>query len=132
MLNVIVGAKPEEIVKASSTYSDPNFIVADPNAELNNRLKKLINQHDFMIFIKGTPSAPRCGFTSTLLRKLSELKIEYDFFDILSDNDVRQGLKEYSKWPTYPQIYIKGELLGGLDIFTEMVESGQLTEILQN
>lgn len=132
VLNVIVGAKADEIVAASEKYSDPNFTVTDPKIELNKRLQKLINQHPFMIFIKGTPTAPRCGFTSTLLRKLADLKIQYDYFDILSDNDVRQGLKEYSQWPTYPQVYIKGELLGGLDIFTEMAENGQLSEILQN
>lgn len=132
VLNVIVGAKPEEIVAASSKYSDPNFKFVDPKEELNSRLKELVNRHEFMIFIKGTPSAPRCGFTSTLLRKLADLKIEYDYFDIFSDDQVRQGLKELSQWPTYPQIYIKGELLGGLDIFSELVENGQLSEILQN
>lgn len=129
IINTIPGVKLEKILEACQTYSDPNFVVSTTEANLEDRLKELINKHKFMIFIKGTPTAPRCGFTSTLLRKLSELKIEYDYFDILSDPEVRQGLKEFSQWPTYPQIYYNGDLLGGLDIFMEMVESGQIDEL---
>lgn len=94
------------------------------------RLLKLINRHSFMIFIKGTPSTPRCGFTRQLLAILAEQEIDYDYFDILQDEEVRQALKEYSNWPTYPQIYFKGELVGGLDILKDMVESGQLKELV--
>lgn len=123
------GAKVEELgttlAKLKSTL--PTLIQAEP---LNERLKKLINQHPFMIFIKGSPKMPRCGFTQELLELLDEEKIEYDYFDILQNDEVRQGLKVYSNWPTYPQIYVKGELIGGLDIFQELVETKQINSIL--
>lgn len=125
----IIGAQPEDIIETCTILSDPNFKVPE-EISLNDRLKSLTNRHKLMIFIKGTPTAPKCGFTSTLLRHLANLHVEYDYFDILSDNDVRQGLKEYSNWPTYPQVYVNGELIGGLDIFTELMENGQLDEIL--
>lgn len=83
-----------------------------------------------MVFIKGTPAQPRCGFTAKLLAILDEMDVEYGYFDILRDEQVRQGLKELSKWPTYPQVYVKGELVGGLDIIEELKESGQLESIL--
>ncbi|OQR85610.1 glutaredoxin [Achlya hypogyna] len=79
-----------------------------------------------MIFIKGTPSAPKCGFSRQLVETLNEHKFTYEHFDILSDDKVRQGLKKYSNWPTYPQVYIKGELIGGLDIITQLKEDGEL------
>lgn len=119
------GSDPLELIEALKRAAEP---VTD--FSLEDRLKALINQHKFMVFIKGTPMTPRCGFTSTLLKHLAQLNINYDFFDILSDDEVRQGLKVYSQWPTYPQIYINGELLGGLDIFIDMMQTGQLTDIL--
>jgi Grx4 family monothiol glutaredoxin len=82
-----------------------------------------------MVFIKGTPQSPKCGFTRQLLSILEGLGTDFDYFDILSDENVRQNLKIYSNWPTYPQVYLKGELLGGLDIIKELKESGEL-EIL--
>lgn len=119
------GSDPVEIIQTLQKISQ-----SGSKAPLEERLKALINKHKFMIFIKGTPSSPRCGFTSTLLKMLQQLQIEFDSFDILSDDEVRQGLKVYSEWPTYPQIYLKGELLGGLDIFMDLHQSGQLEEIL--
>lgn len=120
--DLLVG-KTEELLAAPGTTNKGQDT-------LTARLLKLINCHPFMIFIKGTPSMPRCGFTRQLLTILSEQQIEYDYFDILQDEEVRQALKEYSSWPTYPQIYFKGELVGGLDILKEMVESGQLKELV--
>lgn len=117
------GSDPVEIIQTLQK-------VSAQGAPLEERLKALVNRHKFMIFIKGTPSAPRCGFTNTLLKMLQQLNIEFDSFDILSDDEIRQGLKVYSEWPTYPQIYLKGELLGGLDIFMDLHQSGQLQEIL--
>lgn len=100
-------------------------------SDLNTRLKSLTSRHKLMLFIKGTPQSPRCGFTRQLLEIVSQQGIEdFDYFDILQDEEVRQGLKTYSEWPTYPQIYVKGELLGGLDILKELVQSGQLAELL--
>jgi Grx4 family monothiol glutaredoxin len=76
----------------------------------------LVNRSPIMVFMKGSPEAPRCGFSRTLVSILNELNIKFDTFDILSDENVRQELKTYSNWPTYPQIYVNGNLIGGLDI----------------
>ena len=84
-----------------------------------------------MLFIKGTPDAPQCGFTSRLIDLMAKYKdITYGFFNIIQDPDVREGLKAYSKWPTYPQVYVKGELVGGIDILKELDEEGELEDVL--
>jgi len=105
---------------------------ADNGREKNHQeyLRGLINKHTFMIFIKGSPQQPRCGFTAQLIRLLNEHKIDFDYFDILADERVRQDLKAYSNWPTYPQIYLRGELIGGLDIFQDIIQSGQLQSLM--
>lgn len=103
--------------------------VIDPQEALNQKLHKLINRAPFMIFIKGVPEAAKCGFSRQLLEILAEQKIKFDSFDILSDEEVRQGLKTYSNWPTFPQMYWQGELLGGLDIFREMISSSELASM---
>nr|XP_055032624.1 glutaredoxin 3 [Misgurnus anguillicaudatus] len=97
-----------------------------PKEDLNERLKKLINAAPCMVFIKGTPQEPRCGFSRQLVQILKDHNIQFSSFDILSDEDVRQGLKTYSNWPTYPQVYVNGDLIGGLDIIKELVESGEI------
>ncbi|KAJ2798328.1 glutaredoxin [Coemansia guatemalensis] len=103
---------------------------ADFKQDLNTRLKECINRAKVMVFIKGTPAQPRCGFSRKIVGLLNENKIKYGYFDILTDEEVRQGLKEYSDWPTYPQLYIEGELVGGLDIVAEMIPSGELIEMV--
>ncbi|KAI9352312.1 glutaredoxin-3 [Zopfochytrium polystomum] len=95
-----------------------------PEEDLNTRLKRLTNQAPVMLFMKGDPEQPRCGFFSP------DNKVKFDTFDILSDEEVRAGLKAYSNWPTYPQLYAKGELLGGLDIVKEMIENGEFAETI--
>ncbi|XP_071089371.1 glutaredoxin-3-like [Haliotis cracherodii] len=94
-------------------------------------LKQLVNKAPVMLFMKGQPDAPRCGFSKTTVAILGETGVKYDTFDILSDNEVRQGLKTFSNWPTYPQLYVKGELIGGLDIIKELKESGELESTLK-
>ncbi|XP_046565593.1 glutaredoxin 3-like [Haliotis rubra] len=79
-------------------------------------LKQLVSKAPVMLFMKGHPDAPRCGFSKKTVAILGETGVKYDTFDILSDDEVRQGLKTFSNWPTYPQLYVKGELVGGLDI----------------
>ncbi|KAI8094577.1 thioredoxin-like protein [Thamnidium elegans] len=101
-----------------------------PVKDLNSRLKALVNSAPVMIFIKGTPQQPRCGFSRQLVELLAAQKVKYSSFNILADEDVRQGLKAYSDWPTYPQVYVNGELMGGLDIIKEMIESGEFHEML--
>jgi Grx4 family monothiol glutaredoxin len=98
---------------------------------LNDRLAELVKRNDVMIFMKGLPSAPQCGFSRQIIHMLDETGVPYDAFDILQDDDVRQGLKSFSNWPTFPQLYVKGELVGGLDIVQELEESGELMDVLQ-
>eukprot|EP00730_Choanoeca_flexa_P001729 TRINITY_DN10758_c0_g1_i3.p2 TRINITY_DN10758_c0_g1~~TRINITY_DN10758_c0_g1_i3.p2 ORF type:complete len:325 (+),score=109.64 TRINITY_DN10758_c0_g1_i3:44-1018(+) len=98
--------------------------------ELNAKLKALINQSKIMLFMKGTPEAPRCGFSRTMVGLLQEEGVEFGHYDILGDNEVRSGLKTYSNWPTFPQLYANGELIGGLDIAKELKEAGELASTL--
>lgn len=99
---------------------------------LNDRLAALVNSAPIMLFMKGSPDAPRCGFSRSVVEILRSEDIPFSHFDILEDDDVRQGLKTFSDWPTYPQIYQNGSLVGGLDILKEMQESGPLKEQLMN
>ncbi|KAL0398600.1 UNVERIFIED_CONTAM: Monothiol glutaredoxin-S17 [Sesamum radiatum] len=93
---------------------------------LEDRLKRLINSSAVMLFMKGTPDAPRCGFSSKVVNALKEEGLEFGSFDILTDEEVRQGLKTFSNWPTFPQLYYKGELIGGCDIVLELHNNGEL------
>ena len=96
-----------------------------------SRLKRLVNQAELMIFMKGDRSTPRCGFSRQLIDIVNETKLPYETFDILTDEEVRQGLKTFSNWPTYPQVYAKGNLIGGLDIIKELKEAGELISSLK-
>ena len=98
--------------------------------DINQRIEELINSADIILFMKGNPNMPQCGFSANVVAILNRLQKEYKTFDILSDWDIREGLKAYSNWPTYPQLYFKGKLIGGNDIITEMYESGDLQEVL--
>ena len=100
------------------------------SSSLNKKLEQLVNRHRIMLFMKGIPSSPRCGFSRQIVEILDSFNISYDAFNILEDDEVRQGLKEYSDWPTYPQLYVEGDLVGGLDIVKEMEESGDLKDLL--
>ncbi|KAJ4450944.1 hypothetical protein ANN_02379 [Periplaneta americana] len=101
-----------------------------PKEDLNTRLHKLINADPVMLFMKGTAVQPRCGFSKSMIALLDSLEAQYKTFDILNDEEIRQGLKTYSNWPTYPQLYINGELIGGLDIVKEMHANGELEALL--
>lgn len=100
---------------------DPSFL----RGPIEKVLEGLINSSPLMIFIKGTPTNPQCGFTNQLLKILTSLNLKFGHFNILEDPMVREGLKTYSNWKTYPQVYLKGELLGGLDIVKELIEEGE-------
>ncbi|CAE7851877.1 GLRX3 [Symbiodinium sp. KB8] len=93
---------------------------------LDHKLHRLTHQSDFVLFMKGSPEEPRCGFSAKAVELLNSAGFQYSTFDILSDQEVREGLKKYSNWPTYPQFYVKGKLIGGLDIMKEMAEDGDL------
>lgn len=88
----------------------------DSVSDLNTRLVKLVKAAPVMLFMKGTPAAPQCGFSRQIVAILRERSVKFGFFNILADDEVRQGLKEFADWPTYPQLWIGGELVGGLDI----------------
>lgn len=98
---------------------------------LDERLDELVRKERVMLFMKGSPDAPRCGFSQKAVQALRESGCQdFGYFDILEDQEVRQGLKEKSKWPTYPQLYVNGELLGGCDIILEMHQDGSLKDEL--
>ncbi|EGF84062.1 hypothetical protein BATDEDRAFT_36431 [Batrachochytrium dendrobatidis JAM81] len=103
---------------------------ADSNASMEKKLKVLVSSHPIMLFMKGTPSQPRCGFSRQTVELMAQVGCEYGSFDILADDAVRQALKKYSNWPTYPQIYVNGELIGGLDILKELIEQGEFQNMV--
>ncbi|KAG5634554.1 hypothetical protein H0H81_001554 [Sphagnurus paluster] len=105
----------------------PDEKTESPEA-LERRMRALMAQSKVVLFMKGSPDAPRCGFSRKLVALLAAQKVEYTHFDILTDEAVRQGLKKLNDWPTFPQLIVKGELVGGLDIVQEMVESGEFAE----
>ncbi|XP_033633045.1 glutaredoxin-3-like isoform X1 [Asterias rubens] len=119
-------APPPPASQKKTTESQNTSKEAPSKEDLNARLKKLVNSAPCMLFMKGNPDEPKCGFSRTTVGILNDKNIDYKTFDILGDNDVRQGLKTYSNWPTYPQLYLNGELVGGLDIIKEMNENGDL------
>ncbi len=120
-----------DILKELHEAGELKDMLPTKGQSLNQRLKALINKAKVMVFMKGNRQEPRCGFSRQLIEILSEMKAEYETFDILSDEDVRQGLKKYSDWPTYPQLYVNGELVGGLDIIKELKEGGELQDTLK-
>lgn len=105
----------------SNTSTSPVLLPNTGATNIEDRLKALLNRSPVMVFMKGCPETPRCGFSRTLVSILNEINVKYDTFDILSDEEVRQSLKTYSNWPTYPQIYVNGNLIGGLDIIKVLI-----------
>ena len=96
-----------------------------------NKIQDLINSNPVMVFMKGTKLMPQCGFSNNVVQILNSLGVTFDTFDVLSDFEIREGIKEYSEWPTIPQVYLKGEFLGGSDIPIEMYNSGTLKEKIE-
>ena len=94
------------------------------------RIDQAVKAADVLLFMKGTPLFPQCGFSSRAIAILDHLGVEYASIDVLQDQAIRQGIKEYSDWPTIPQLYVKGEFVGGSDIMMEMYEEGELAELM--
>lgn len=94
-------------------------------------IKSTIEQNDVVLFMKGTPVFPQCGFSSVVARVLDHLQVDFESVNVLEDDDIRQGIKEFSNWPTIPQLYVKGEFVGGCDIVKEMFETGELQSYLR-
>ena len=100
-------------------------------SNVQDEIKNEITANDVVVFMKGTPASPMCGFSGQVVQILDYLEVPYKGIDVLADADIRQGIKDYSSWPTVPQIYVKGEFVGGCDIVREMFQSGELVAHLQ-
>ena len=99
-------------------------------SDAHSRIASLVENNDVVLFMKGTALFPQCGFSSRAVAILDHLGATYETVDVLQDPEIRQGIKEYSNWPTVPQLYVKGEFVGGSDIMMEMFESGELKQLV--
>ncbi|HEY9742446.1 MAG TPA: Grx4 family monothiol glutaredoxin [Coleofasciculaceae cyanobacterium] len=99
--------------------------------ELKERLDKLVNQNKIMVFMKGNKLMPQCGFSNNVVQILNTLGVPYETIDVLDDYEIRQGIKEYSNWPTIPQVYINGEFVGGSDVLIELYQQGELQQLVE-
>lgn len=96
------------------------------------RIEEDVNANPVVLYMKGTPVFPQCGFSAQVVQVLSLLGVKFKSFDILTDDELRQGIKEFSQWPTIPQLYVKGEFIGGCDIVREMYQAGELAQLLKD
>jgi len=99
-------------------------------SDVNSRIADLVKSNDVVLFMKGTPLFPQCGFSSRAVAILDHLGATFESVDVLQDQEIRQGIKSFSDWPTIPQLYVKGEFVGGSDIMMEMFEAGELEQLL--
>ena len=102
------------------------------NEKIKEFIDREVNDNEICLFMKGTPEVPQCGFSMAVSNILKILEVKFKGINVLESNELRQGIKEYSEWPTIPQLYIKKEFVGGCDIVKEMYENGELKKILQN
>ncbi|MEL6861191.1 MAG: Grx4 family monothiol glutaredoxin [Pseudomonadota bacterium] len=100
------------------------------SGDIQSSIDNAVKGNDVLLFMKGTPTFPQCGFSSVVVQVLDYLGVEYQAVNVLDDQDVREGIKAYSNWPTIPQLYVKGEFVGGCDIIKEMFEAGELKEYM--
>ncbi|WP_341212269.1 Grx4 family monothiol glutaredoxin [uncultured Limimaricola sp.] len=106
-------------------------MTAQDTTNANARIEEIVKSNDVVLFMKGTKTMPQCGFSSRVAGVLNFMGLEFRDVNVLEDNDIRQGIKDYSDWPTIPQLYVKGEFVGGCDIITEMTLSGELDQLLE-
>ena len=102
------------------------------NDEAKKRIENHLQQNDVCLFMKGTPDIPQCGFSMAVSNVLKHLEVKFTGINVLEDSDLREGIKAFSEWPTIPQLYVKGEFVGGCDIVKEMFENGELQKVLSN
>ena len=100
--------------------------------DINQRISADIEQNKILLYMKGTPESPQCGFSAAVVQGLSQLGVEFKGVDVLSDPSLRQGIKDFADWPTIPQLYVKGDFVGGADIVREMIESGELATLFKD
>ncbi len=101
-------------------------------ADINSRISSVVGENDVVLFMKGTPLFPQCGFSSRAIAILDHCGVAYESVDVLQDMEIRQGIKTFSDWPTIPQLYVKGEFVGGSDIMMEMFEAGELKQLMDD
>ena len=101
-------------------------------SEIADRIKGVIAGDDVVLFMKGVPAAPQCGFSAAVVEVLSQLNVPFKSVNVLADGEIREGIKAFSDWPTIPQLYVKGEFIGGCDIVREMYQSGELKAMLDD
>lgn len=99
---------------------------------INDRIQDIVSKDDVVLFMKGTPVFPQCGFSSVVAGVLQHMGVNYQSYNVLEDMDLRQGIKAFSDWPTIPQLYVKGEFVGGCDIVKEMFEDGELQDMFKS
>lgn len=99
--------------------------------ELKERIDNLVNQNKILVFMKGTKLMPQCGFSNNVVQILNTLGVPYETINVLDDYEIRQGIKEYSQWPTIPQVYVNGEFVGGSDILIELYQKGELQQMVE-
>ena len=102
------------------------------DVDIDSKIEEQLGSHDILLYMKGTPDFPQCGFSGQTVAALKAVGKPFAFVNIFEDEEIRQGLKTYSNWPTFPQLYVKGELVGGSDIVVEMYHSGELKELLES
>ena len=100
--------------------------------EIKENIKKTINENNVCLFMKGSPESPQCGFSMTVANVLKHLNVKFKGINVLEDDNLRQGIKDFSDWPTIPQLYVNGEFIGGCDIIKEMFEKGELKKMLND
>ena len=135
-------ARNGQSVDARHSQNLKNFVAAQyrlawttrqvPNVDVNSKIEDQLKSHDILLYMKGTPDFPQCGFSGQTVAALNAIGKPYAFVNIFEDQEVREGLKAYSNWPTFPQLYVKGELVGGCDIVIEMYQSGELKDLLES
>ena len=101
-------------------------------SDANSRIDQIVKNNDIVLFMKGTALFPQCGFSSRAVAILDHLGVKFETVDVLQDAEIRQGIKDYSEWPTIPQLYVGGEFVGGSDIMMEMFEAGELQELVKD
>ena len=106
--------------------------MVDNNVDVSENIKNEISSSEVVLFMKGTPVFPMCGFSATVTQVLSDLGVNFSSVNVLESDEMREGIKQFSNWPTIPQLYIKEEFIGGCDIVKEMYESGELLELLNS
>ena len=108
-----------------------NYTENGTHGDTTDRIKGLIASSDIFLFMKGSPTAPRCGFSANMVNILNHFRVSFKTFDVLSAPEIRAEVKNFSNWPTYPQLYVKGKFVGGNDIVAELMESGELEKVLR-